>query len=189
MICGDFMEDYEAFVPQQALQSLGYVVDSVSPGKSAADACRTAIHDFEGAQTYSEKRGHNYALNADFKTAKAADYDGLLIPGGRAPEYLALDADVCQLVRDFVAADKPVASVCHGQIILAAAGVLKGKRCTCYPAVGPLVSAAGADYVAPSPIDMAITDGKLITAAAWPGHPEFIKQFVTVLGTDINIGA
>jgi putative intracellular protease/amidase len=124
VLCGDYMEDYEAMVPFQTLLSCGYAVHAVCPGKRAGDKCRTAVHDFEGDQTYSEKPGHNFQLNADFDAAAASGdwYDGLVIPGGRAPEYLALDERVLALVRGFAAAGKPIASVCHGQQILAAAG-------------------------------------------------------------------
>lgn len=119
------MEDYEVMVPFQSLLALGYTVDAVSPGKTEGETCPTAIHDFEGAQTYSEKPGHNFILTATFDQIKVEEYDALVIPGGRAPEYLALDGAVLSLVQHFVAANKPIASICHGQQILAAAGVLK----------------------------------------------------------------
>eukprot|EP00252_Welwitschia_mirabilis_P001836 TRINITY_DN1178_c0_g1_i1.p1 TRINITY_DN1178_c0_g1~~TRINITY_DN1178_c0_g1_i1.p1 ORF type:complete len:388 (+),score=65.08 TRINITY_DN1178_c0_g1_i1:216-1379(+) len=182
MICGDYVEDYEAMVPFQALQAFGVKVDAVCPGKKAGDFCPTAIHDFVGHQTYSEQRGHNFVLTASFDQVDAAKYDGLIIPGGRAPEYLALNESVLRLVKHFAESNKPIASICHGQLILAAAGILKGKRCTAYPAVKPVILAAGGEWKDPAPISVCFVDGNLITGAAWPGHPEFIRLFINTLG-------
>lgn len=119
------MEDYEVTVPFQSLQALECHVDAVCPKKKAGDKCPTAIHDFEGDQTYTEKPGHNFTLTANFEGVNASSYDALVIPGGRAPEYLALNETVLALVQEFMESKKPVASICHGQQILAAAGVLK----------------------------------------------------------------
>ncbi|KAK8532264.1 hypothetical protein V6N13_131601 [Hibiscus sabdariffa] len=181
-LCGDFMEDYEVTVPFQSLQALGCHVDAVCPKKKAGDSCPTAIHDFEGDQTYSEKPGHDFTLTANFEGIDASSYDALVIPGGRAPEYLALDGKVIAIVKNFMESRKPVASICHGQQILAAAGVLKGKKCTAYPAVKLNVVLAGATWLEPDPIDRCFTDGNLVTGAAWPGHPEFISQLMALLG-------
>ncbi|MDO8876337.1 MAG: DJ-1/PfpI family protein [Pseudolabrys sp.] len=185
MLVGDFGEDYEIMVPFQALQAVGHRVDAVCPGKKAGEAIATAIHDFEGQQTYSEKRGHNFTLNADFAEAKPEDYDALVIPGGRAPEYLRLNADVIAAVRHFFDANKPVAAICHGAQILAAAGVLSQRTCSAYPACRADVELAGGRY-AEIAIDAAQTDGNLVTAPAWPAHPAWIAQFLTVLGTRIS---
>ena len=185
MIVGDYVEDYETMVPFQILLAVGHSVDAVCPGKTAGQQVRTAIHDFEGDQTYSEKRGHNFSLNADFAAAKAGDYDALVIPGGRAPEYLRLDAAVLDLVRAFDAAAKPIAAICHGAQLLAAAGILTGKRVSAYPACAPEVTLAGGVY-ADIAIDGAITDGHLVTAPAWPAHPAWMAQFLMVLGTKIS---
>ena len=185
MLVGDYVEDYEAMVPFQALLMVGHRVDAVCPHKKAGDSVRTAIHDFEGDQTYSEKRGHNFALNATFDSVAAEKYDALVIPGGRAPEYLRLNPRVLEIVRHFAGADKPIAAICHGAQLLAAAGVLGGKSCSCYPAVGPDVTAAGGKY-ADIAIDQAHTDGKLVTAPAWPAHPAWLAQFLKVLGTKIE---
>ncbi|WCK05237.1 DJ-1/PfpI family protein [Agrobacterium tumefaciens] len=181
MITGDFAEDYETMVPFQTLAAVGHTVHAVCPGKKAGQTIATAIHDFEGDQTYSEKRGHNFALNATFADIKVADYDALVIPGGRAPEYLRLNADVLAAVKHFFEADKPVAAVCHGAQLLAAAGVLKGRTCSAYPACRPEVEQAGGTY-ADIAIDAAVTDGKLVTAPAWPAHPAWLSQFMAVLG-------
>lgn len=180
MIVGDFVEDYEVMVPFQALQMVGHAVHAVCPGKKAGDFVRTAIHDFEGDQTYSEKRGHNFTLNATFADVQAADYDGLMIPGGRAPEYLRLDPKVIELVRHFVNAGKPVAALCHGAQILAAARVIEGKRVSAYPACAPEVEGAGGTY-ANIKMDEAVTDGNLVSGPAWPAHPAFLAQYLKVL--------
>ncbi|KAJ7964383.1 protein DJ-1-like D-like [Quillaja saponaria] len=185
-LCGDFMEDYEVAVPFQSLQALGCHVDAVCPKKKAGDTCPTAVHDFEGDQTYSEKPGHDFALTAKFEDVDASSYDALVIPGGRSPEYLALDESVIALVKHFMDSKKPVASICHGQQILAAADLLKGRKCTAYPAVKLNVVLSGATWLEPDPIDRAFTDGNLVTAAAWPGHPEFISQFMAVLGIRVS---
>ncbi|KAM7278938.1 hypothetical protein ACFE04_006072 [Oxalis oulophora] len=185
-LCGDYMEDYEVTVPFQSLQALECHVDAICPNKKSGDTCPTAIHDFEGDQTYSEKPGHNFTLNADFENIDASSYDALVIPGGRAPEYLALDNKVISLVKGFMDANKPVASICHGQQILAAAGVLKGRKCTAYPAVKLNVVLAGASWLEPNPIDSCFTDGNLVTGAAWPGHPQFIAQLMALLGIQVS---
>jgi protease I len=180
MIVGDYVEDYEVMVPFQALQMLGHTVDAVCPDKAAGDFVRTAIHDFEGDQTYSEKRGHNFVLNASFAGVDAANYDGLVIPGGRAPEYLRLNAKVIELVQQFERAKKPIAALCHGPQILAAARVIQGKKVSAYPACAPEVESAGGSY---AKLDMheAITDGNLVSGPAWPAHPAFLAQFQKLL--------
>ncbi|MEO8656892.1 MAG: DJ-1/PfpI family protein [Bryobacteraceae bacterium] len=186
MLVGDYVEDYEAMVPFQALLMVGHRVEAVCPGKKAGEFVRTAIHDFEGDQTYSEKRGHNFVLNFAFDDVEIESYDGLVIPGGRAPEYLRLNQRVLEIVRYFFAAGKPVAAICHGAQILAAAGVLQGKVCSCYPAVAPEVRAAGGEYPEIA-IDQAYTSGTLVTAPAWPAHPAWLAQFLHVLGTRIEL--
>lgn len=185
MICGDYCEDYETMVPFQALLAVGHAVLAVCPEKKAGDAIATAIHDFEGQQTYSEKRGHNFTLNASFAEIDPAHFDALLIPGGRGPEYLRMNDAVISMVRHFFITDKPVAAICHGAQLLAGARVLDGKRCSAYPACRAEVELAGGTY-ADIPIDQAITDGKLVTAPAWPAHPAWIAQFLAVLGTRIS---
>ncbi|MBB1291548.1 MAG: protease I [Pseudoalteromonas rhizosphaerae] len=179
MITGDFVEDYENMVPFQALLAMGHDVDAVCPDKKAGDMIATSIHDFEGDQTYSEKRGHNFALNATFANINAADYDALYLPGGRAPEYLRLNAKVIEIIKYFANNNKPIASVCHGAQLLTAAGVIKGKKISAYPACQPEVKMAGAEYVE-LPMDGAITDGNLVSAPAWPAHPAMLKQFVAL---------
>jgi protease I len=181
MLVGDFAEDYEVMVPFQALQALGNTVHAVCPGKKAGEKIRTAIHDFEGDQTYSEKRGHDFALNATFDEARVDSYDALVIAGGRAPEYLRLNPKVLGLVRQFFKEDKPVAAICHGVQILTAAGVIEGLKVSAYPAVAPEVKLAGAEY-ADIPIDQAVVCGKLVTAPAWPAHPAWLAKFLEVLG-------
>ena len=185
MIVGDFVEDYEAMVPFQALRAVGHTVEAVCPGKSAGEVVRTAIHDFEGDQTYSEKRGHNFHLNATFDQVNEREYDALVIPGGRAPEYLRLNPRVLAMVRSFADSRKPIAAICHGAQILAAAGVIAGTKISAYPACAPEVKLAGATY-AEIAIDAAVTDGHIVTAPAWPAHPAWLAQFFSLLGTRIE---
>lgn len=186
LLTGDFAEDYETMVPFQMLEMLGYTVHAVCPGKKKGDTIKTAIHDFEGDQTYTEKPGHHFAINYDFNDVKAVDYDGLVIAGGRAPEYLRLNKEILEVVRHFFTENKPVATVCHGAQILTAAGVLKGRKLTAYPAVGPEVTLAGAEYQEIQ-ADDAFVDGNLVSSPAWPGHPKFIREFVRLLGATIEI--
>jgi len=185
MLVGDFVEDYEVMVPFQALQMVGHKVDAVCPDKKAGDIVRTAVHDFEGDQTYTEKRGHNFTLNATFADVNPANYDALVIPGGRAPEYIRLNSSVIQTVKHFADAGKPIAAVCHGSLVLAAAGVIQGKACTAYPACSPDVSNAGAKWVDVG-LDKGLVDGTLVTAQAWPAHPDWLAKFLGVLGTKIE---
>lgn len=186
MLVGDFGEDYEIMVPFQALLAVGHTVHAACPDKQAGDWVATAIHDFEGHQTYSEKPGHRFTLNANFADLKAEDYDALVIPGGRAPEYLRLNPKVLELVRHFFTAKKPVAAICHGAQLLAAAGVLEGRTCSAYPACRAEVEVAKGTY-AEIAIDGAVTDGNLVTAPAWPAHPAWLAQFLQVLGTRITL--
>ena len=187
MIVGDFVEDYEVMVPFQALQAVGHEVHAVCPGKKRGDSVATAIHDFEGDQTYSEKPGHGFGLNATFADIDPSDFDALVVPGGRAPEYLRLDENVLDMVRHFDAAGKPIAAICHGLQLLATAGVLEGRRCTAYPACGPEVTMSGGEYIE-VPVTDAVVDGTLVTAPAWPAHPAWIARFLEVLGTKIQHG-
>jgi protease I len=188
MLVGDYVEDYEVMVPFQALQMVGHPVDAVCPGKTKGQFVRTAVHDFEGDQTYSEKRGHNFTLNATFDEIREQDYDALVLPGGRAPEYIRLNPRVLDIVRHFDREQKPIAAVCHAVQILAAAGVVSGKQCTGYPACGPDAKLAGANWI-DTPIDQAVVDRHLVTAPAWPAHPAWLAQFLTVLGTRIEHSA
>jgi protease I len=186
MLVGDFAEDYEMMVPFQALQMVGHTVHAVCPDKKAGDQIRTAIHDFEGDQTYSEKRGHNFTLNATFADIELFHYDALVIPGGRAPEYLRLNAQVIALVRYFAESGKPIAAICHGAQLLAAAGVIEGRKVSAYPACAPEVQLARGHF-AEIAIDGAVTDGQLVTAPAWPAHPRWLAEFLKVLGTEIRL--
>lgn len=185
-LVGDYVEDYEVMVPFQALAAVGYDVQAVCPNKKAGEFVRTAIHDFEGDQTYSEKRGHNFTLNASFDDIDVTDYVALVIPGGRAPEYIRLNDRVLQIVQYFVKENKPIAAICHGAQVLAAAGVLDGRECSAYPACGPDVTRAGGRYMDISVAD-AHVDGNLVTAPAWPAHPAWIGKFLQVLGAKIEL--
>jgi len=181
MLVGDFVEDYEVMVPFQALQIAGHLVHAVCPNKKVGQTVRTAVHDFEGDQTYTEKRGHNFTLNATFSEVNAADYDALVIPGGRAPEYLRLNQDLLAMVRHFDETKKPIAAICHAAQILCAAGVVKGRRISAYPACGPEVSLAGGEFVN-LPLEDAVTDGNYVTGPAWTAHVAWLRQFIVLLG-------
>ena len=186
LLAGDYVEDYEIMVPFQALLMVGHAVHAVCPGKKSGEQVRTAIHDFEGDQTYSEKRGHNFTLNATFDQVKPEDYDALVIPGGRAPEYLRLNPKLLDIVRHFAKENKPIAAICHAAQILAAAGVLDGRKCSCYPAVGPDVARAGGTFMDIAMTE-AVVDGNLVTGPAWPALPAWLAKFLAVLGTKIEL--
>ena len=185
MICGDYCEDYETMVPFQALLAVGHSVHAVCPDKRAGDQIKTAIHDFEGAQTYSEKPGHNFTLNATFADVKPDSYDALVLPGGRGPEYLRTNPAVVSMVKYFFETNKPVAAICYAAQLLAGAGVLRNRTCSAYPACRAEVELAGGTY-AEIAIDAAHTDGNLVPAPAWPAHSARIAQFLTLLGTRIS---
>ncbi len=188
MLVGDFVEDYECMVPLQILQMVGHQVDVVCPDKSVGDTVATAIHDFEGEQTYSEKRGHNFRINKTFGDVDESTYDGLVLPGGRAPEYLRLNSRVLEITRHFFETDKPVAAICHGPQILVAAGVLEGRECCAYPAVAPEVTTQNCMSIPPSDtFDNAHTNGNLVSAPAWPAHPAWMREFLQLLGTPVHV--
>jgi protease I len=187
LVAGDYVEDYEIMVPYQMLLMVGHSVDAVCPGKKAGETVATAIHDFEGEQTYSEKRGHNFRLSATFDEIDERSYDALVIPGGRAPEYLRLTPRVLEIVRHLAGAKKPIAAICHGVQLLTAAGVVKGRRVSCYPACSAELALAGGEFVpANSTFDNAHTDANLVTAPAWPAHPAWMRQFLAVLGSKVE---
>jgi protease I len=186
LLVGDFAEDYEVMVPFQTLQAVGHTVHAVCPGKKAGEKVRTAVHDFEGDQTYSEKRGHDFAVNATFDQVRPQDYDALVISGGRAPEYLRLNTKVLDVVRHFASQNKPLAAVCHAAQILTAADVVRGRVISAYPAVAPEVRSAGGEY-ADIGIDEAVVDKNFVTAPAWPAHPAWLAKFLQVLGTRIQL--
>ncbi len=187
LLAGDYVEDYEVMVPFQMLLMVGHQVHAVCPDKKAGEQVRTAVHDFEGDQTYSEKRGHNFTLNATFDEVRPEEYDALVIPGGRAPEYIRLNERVLEIVRHFAQTGKPIASICHGQQVLAAAGVVEGRLCTAYPAVKPELVRAGARWAeVNATFSNAVVEGNLVTAPAWPAHPEWMRKFLEVLGSRIE---
>lgn len=180
IIAGDFVEDYELMVPFQALQMVGHEVIATCPEKGSGEQIKTAIHDFEGDQTYSEKPGHNFTLNGSFSDINTDEFDALLLPGGRAPEYLRLNAKVLEIIQAFAANQRPIAAICHGAQLLTAAGIASGRHISAYPACAPEVTAAGGDY-ADIAVDQALTDGNLVTAPAWPAHPQWLAQFNKLL--------
>ncbi|MCS7206250.1 MAG: DJ-1/PfpI family protein [Leptospiraceae bacterium] len=184
MLVGDFVEDYEVMVPFQALLAFGHEVDAVCPGKKKGDRVKTAIHDFEGEQTYSEKPGHYFTLNKDFDEVKPENYDALYLPGGRAPEYIRRNDRVISIVKHFAENNKPIAAICHGIQLLTAANVVKGKTLTCYPAIGPEVILGGGNYKEVG-FDQVVVDGNWVTSPAWPGHPAILKEFIKIIGHNL----
>ncbi|KAH3767249.1 DJ-1/PfpI family protein [Pelomyxa schiedti] len=167
---------------------LGYTVHVVCPDMESGAKVATSVHDFEGHQTYTEKRGHNFALNATFATINPEEYAGLYIPGGRSPEYLRLNPKVLDIVRHFMTARKPVAAICHGPLVLAAAGVLKGRTAIGYPACNPDIPVCGGTVGTMVPgLDNAVVDGNLVTSPAWPAHPAMLREFVKLLGGSFHI--
>eukprot|EP01132_Coremiostelium_polycephalum_P009726 gene9726-11942_t len=188
LIVGDYVEDYEAFVPTQMLQLVGHKVDVVSPSKKSGDHCISAVHDFlPGEQTYTELRGHRIAINANFDDVDASNYDGLFLPGGRAPEFLRLNEKVIKIVQDFHKSKKPIATVCHGPQILTAAGIVKGCQLTGYPACRPELVLAGAGFVDVGYEKMVYDqENNIVSGAAWPAHPAILSKFLELLGTVIK---
>lgn len=186
LLVGDYVEDYEAMVPFQAMESIGIQVDAVAPDRKKGDVVPTAVHDFTGDQTYKELRGHNFAINKDFDSVNTADYDGLYIAGGRSAEYIRLNKRVLEITKDFFDQDKPVAAICHGIQVLTAAKVLQGRTLTAYVAVGPDIELAGGIWKN-IPADQAVVDGNLVTSPAWPGHQNILKEFYKLLGIKISL--
>ncbi|CAD2216642.1 DJ-1/PfpI family, putative [Angomonas deanei] len=186
LLAGDFAEDYEVMVPYQVLELLGYQVDVVCPGKKSGDKIATVLNEMAEFQTYIELRAHNFTLNKSFDEVKAADYSGFYIAGGRAPEYIRLDKTVIELTKHFFQSNLPVAAICHGIQVLTAAGVVKGRTLTCYPAVSPEIVLAGGTYKEVDLIE-AVVDGNLVTSPAWPGHQKILRIFAELLGAKISI--
>lgn len=186
LLVGDYVEDYEAMVPFQAMESVGIKVDAVAPDRKSGDVVPTAVHDFTGDQTYKELRGHNFAINKDFDSVDPEDYDGLYVAGGRSAEYIRLNKKVLDITKHFFEKDKPVAAICHGIQVLTAAKVLEGRTLTAYVAIGPDIELAGGTWK-DIPADQAIVDGQLVTSPAWPGHQAILKEFYKLLGISISV--
>jgi protease I len=188
MLVGEFSEEYEIFVFEQCMHAVGHTVHVVCPGKKSGEMIKTSLHDFEGDQTYTEKLGHLYTLNASFKDAKAADYDAVYVAGGRGPEYIRIDKGVQKLVREFHEAAKPIFTICHGvQVLMAVDGVIKGRKVAALQYCEPEVRAVGGIYVDVPP-DGAFADGNLVSAKGWPGLAAFMRECLRVLGTEIVHG-
>jgi len=186
LLVGDYVEDYEAMVPFQAMESIGIEVHAIAPDRKKGDVVPTAVHDFTGDQTYKELRGHNFAINKDFDSVNTDDYDGLYIAGGRSAEYIRLNKRVLEITKDFFDKNKPVAAICHGIQVLTAAKVLNGRTLTAYVAVGPDIELAGGTWKN-IPADQAIVDANLVTSPAWPGHQNILKEFYKLLGINITL--
>lgn len=188
MLVGDYVEDYEVMVPFQMMLMVGLETYAACPNKKAGEFVKTAIHDFEGDQTYSEKRGHNFMLNCTFEDVKPEDFYALVLPGGRAPEYIRLNPRVIEIVKYFSQNKKPIAAICHGPQILVAADAIEGYELTAYPALKPDIVRAGGKWVDPNQtFSNAFVDRNLVTAPAWPAHPEWIRKFLDILGVKISL--
>jgi protease I len=176
ILAGDAVEAQEIFYPYYRLKEEGFEVHVAAPKR---DALYTVIHDFEpGWTTYSEKPGYRFIwIDKTFKEVDPKEYDGLLIPGGRAPEYIRLNEEVEQIVKHFFETNKPVAAICHGVLLLTYLGVVKGRKMTGYIAVKPDIEAAGAKYLD----EEVVVDGNLVTSRAWPDLPAFMKKFIELL--------
>ncbi|KAF5738879.1 DJ-1 protein E-like [Tripterygium wilfordii] len=192
IICGDYMEDYEVMVPYVLLQSLGVRVDCVSPNKRPGDKCFTAVHDFMGFELYTELPGHFFTLNSDFNLVKPESYDALIVPGGRFTELLSDDDKVLKIVNIFAEADKPIFTSCHSQILLAAAGILKSKKCTAFTSLKPVIELAGGVWweepgvSSVRDITATVKDGNLISSIGWPGHGEYLKLLLHSIGAKVS---
>jgi protease I len=188
MLTGDFSEEYEIFVFEQAMHAVGHTVHVVCPDKRKGDILKTSLHDFEGDQSYTEKPGHNYILNKTFSEVKLADYDAVYVAGGRGPEYIRIDKRIQDIIRHFHEADKPIFSICHGvQVLIAVDGVVRGKEVAALQYCEPEVTLAGGKYIDVPP-EGAHVDGKLVSAKGWPGLAAFMRECLKVLGTEVHHG-
>ena len=184
MIVGEFCEGLEVYFAMQTLQMFGYYVDLACPEKNKGDALATAVHDFDGFQTYSEKRGHNIYLTLNWDSVNEKEYSGLFIPGGRGPEYVRLYERALEIVRYFANNDLPIASLCHGPQLLITAGICAGRKMTSYKAVKPDLVMAGAVFQ-DIPNSEAVVDGNLVTGVDWVGNGAVVRAFAELLGTKI----
>jgi deglycase len=187
MLVGEFSEEYEIFVFQQAMEAVGHTVHVVCPDKKSGEVIKTSLHDFEGDQTYTEKLGHFFQLNKSFKEVREADYDAVYVAGGRGPEYIRIYPRVIEIIRNFHATGKPIFSICHGAQVLAAAEVIDGRKVAALHYCEPEVRLARGIYVDVPP-EGATRDGNLVTAKGWPGLAAFMRLCLEVLGTEIRHG-
>ena len=175
ILTGDAAETLEVFYPYQRLQEEGYEVHLAAP---AVKKLQFVVHDFvDGFDTYTEKPGYTWPADLAFADVDPEDYVALVIPGGRAPEYIRNDPDCQRIIRHFFSVDKPVAQLCHAPLALAAAGVLDGRRTAAYPALEPDVRAAGAEFVDGG----GVVDGLMVSGRAWPDHPAWMREFINIL--------
>jgi protease I len=183
MLAGDAAESLEVMYPYQRLLEEGYDVDIAAPSKKKL---QFVVHDFvDGYDTYTEKPGYTWQADVAFSDVKPENYIALVIPGGRAPEYIRNDPDVQRIVKHFFGDQKPVAQLCHAPLVLAAAGVLSGRRTAAYPALAPDVRAAGAQFIDSE----AVVDGNMVSARAWPDHPAWMREFMALLRSRVSVAA
>jgi protease I len=175
VLTGDAAESLEVMYPYQRLLEEGYDVDIAAPSKKKL---QFVVHDFvEGYDTYTEKPGYTWDADLAFSEVDPSAYAAVVIPGGRAPEYIRNDPDFVRIIEHFFSEEKPVAQLCHAPLALASAGVLKGRRTAAYPALQPDVEAVGAEYVDGA----GVVDGVMVSARAWPDHPVWMREFVRLL--------
>ena len=186
MLVGEFSEEYEIFVFEQAMHAVGHTVHVVCPGKKAGEMIKTSLHDFEGHQTYTEKLGHDYYVNKTFAEVKPEQYDAVYCAGGRGPEYIRIDKGVQAIVRHFHEAGKPIFTICHGvQILMAVDGVLAGRQVAGLGACAPEIRAVGGTYVDVDPTGVHV-DGTMVSAKGWTALAAFMRECLKVLGTEIR---
>jgi protease I len=186
MLTGEFTEEYEIFVFQQAMEAVGHTVHVICPDKKAGDVIATSLHDFEGHQTYTEKFGHNFVINKTFSEVEPEQYHAVYCAGGRGPEYIRTDKRIQAIVRHFHEAKKPIFTICHGvQILVAVDGVVRGKKVAALGACEPEVTLAGGTYIDLSPTE-AYVDGNMVSAKGWTALATFMRECLKVLGTEIH---
>ncbi|XP_021898028.1 DJ-1 protein homolog E-like [Carica papaya] len=192
ILCGDYMEDFEVAVPFYALQAFGVRVDCVSPNKKSGDKCITAVHEFLGFELYTELPGHKFELNANFEEVKPESYDALIIPGGRFTELLSVDEKCLTVVTKFAETGRTILCTCHSQLMLAAAGVLKGKKCTGFGSMKPVIELAGGTWWEQSGISSVLDitacleDGNILSSIGWPAHGECLNLLFHSIGAQIS---
>ena len=186
MLIGEYSEEYEIYVVEQALEALGHEVDIICPETKAGQMVRTSVHDFgPGVMTWTEHLGHNIEVNVDFDAVDTADYDAVYVAGGRGPEYIRTYPRIREIVREFHRDNKPIAAICHGlQVLVAVPEVIAGKRVAGLFTVEPEVALTDATYVKIGGKD-ALRDGNLVTAEGWTALAAFIREFIALLGTEV----
>jgi protease I len=175
LMTGDAGEAQEIYYAKFRLEEEGWKVDIVAPTKRTF---HSVVHDFDpGFDTYTEKPGYRVEADLGLDDVDPTAYAGLVLPGGRAPEYLRNRANAVAIVRHFVESGKPIAANCHGPLLLIAAGGVRGRTLTCYPELEPDVVAAGGAFVNRD----SVVDGSLVTVRGWPDNGPWMREFVRLM--------